>query len=282
MKAATIRKHFAVFIPSHQTKLWVTVLVPLLVTGSTACAQPVITVQPTNFTTVSLGATAGNRVVATGTPPLTYQWWLFGQPVPGQTESVLSLTNVQLSAAGDYTVIVNDPVGSTTSRTVTLRVDPTFTKLTTGPGQSKPVQDNGCSLNWWDYDNDGFVDLFIADGFFDGSSIPAQSRLYHNNRDGTFTPINNVVSTTLGKHVCGAIGDYDNDGDEDLFVATFNGAQEFYRNDGVGNFTRLTQEEVGPVVGDSDVTVEAAWADYDRDGFLDLFRANGYPEPAND
>jgi hypothetical protein len=240
---------------------------------------PAITVQPTNFASVSLGASVGNRVVASGTAPLAYQWRLYGAPVPGQTKSSISLSNVQVAVAGDYTAVVTNLGGSVTSRVVTLTVDATFTKITTGPGEPKSAEDYCCSLTWWDYDNDGFLDLFIANGFIAGQ---VRNRLYHNNQDGTFTRITNVISTTLGTHIAGAVADYDNDGDEDLFVPSWSGAQEFYRNDGAGSFTRLTKQQVGPALGDMDVTMEAAWADFDRDGFIDLFRANGYPSPAND
>jgi hypothetical protein len=63
-------------------------------------------------------------------------------------------------------------------------------------------------------------------------------------------------------------------------VARYGGAPAFYRNDGGGSFTLLTKQQVGPALGDADATSEAAWVDYDRDGFLDLFRENGQPVPS--
>jgi hypothetical protein len=258
----------------------------LLASWHWALAQPLITTQPTN-TIASLCGTAQFKVGATSTnPPVTCQWWFKDAALdtvanPSAAKNLLSLTNVTLADGGPYFVVVSDRNTSglaATSQVATLTVDPTFTKITKEPGEPKPVTDYGCCPTWWDYDNDGFLDLFIADGLLNTS----RNRLYHNNQDGTFTRITNVISTTLATHVAGVVADYDNDGDEDLFVAVPSGAQEFYRNDGAGSFTRLTKQQVGPALGDSDATAEAVWVDYDRDGFLDLFRANGYPSPAND
>ena len=235
--------------------------------------------------TVSMGATAQLKVVATTTnPPITYHWWFMDAFLdavanPSVAKSVLSLTNVTLVDGGPYFVVVSDTSGSVTSQIATLTVDPTFTTITTGPGE--PLADLSLCMTWWDYDNDGFLDLFVANGFIFGSSV---NRLYHNNHDGTFTRITNVISTTLGYHICGLAADYDNDGDEDLFVLNTisSAALELYRNDGAGSFTRLNKEQVGPPLGDRDNSIDAAWVDYDRDGFLDLFGANGYPSAAND
>jgi hypothetical protein len=76
--------------------------------------------------------------------------------------------------------------------------------------------------------------------------------------------------------------DFDNDGDEDLFVCRHNAADDCFRNEGNGAFTRLTQAQFGKPVADGTVSFDAAWVDYDRDGFLDLFVVNGYPVTEND
>ncbi len=131
------------------------------------------------------------------------------------------------------------------------------------------AQDTGPSVGcaWGDYDSDGYPDFFIAD------AGPTASRLYHNNGDGTFSrvtegPLVNDLSDTD----TGVWADYDNDGDLDLFMANYSTPQDsFYRNEGNGVFTKVTQ---GAWVMDTGYGVGAAWGDYDNDGFLDLYVAN--------
>jgi uncharacterized repeat protein (TIGR01451 family) len=99
------------------------------------------------------------------------------------------------------------------------------------------------------------------------------NNLYHNNGDGTFTKNTTAaVSIDAGSSVAGVWADYDNDGDQDLFVANTNNENNFlYRNNGNGNFTKIT---AGAIVNDGGQSVGASWADYDNDGWLDLFVAN--------
>src|SRR6266542_3569211 len=122
----------------------------------------------------------------------------------------------------------------------------------------------GCA--WGDYDNDGYLDLFVA-------NLNQNNFLYHNNRDGTFTRINSgpIVSDGAASQGC-AWGDYDNDGLLDLFVANRNQRNFLYHNEGHGTFTAITN---GPVVNDVGYSWSPAWIDYDNDGNLDLFVANG-------
>ena len=146
--------------------------------------------------------------------------------------------------------------------------DGTFTKVTTVP----IVTDGGQSLsgNWADYDNDGYLDLFVA-------NVDENDFLYNNNGDGTFTRITEgPVVNDMGKSHGGSWGDYDNDGFSDLFVA--NGGCEvanncLYKNNGDGTFTKVT---TGPIVSDSGSSTGSSWGDYDNDGDLDLFVANSY------
>jgi hypothetical protein len=159
---------------------------------------------------------------------------------------------------------------------VSGRSQSTFTKITTGP----VVTDGGYSLGcaWGDYDGDGYLDLFIANGPDAGES----NFLYHNNTNGTFTRITaGSIATDTGqwRGVCWA--DFDNDGNLDLAVARTdeNAAQVvIYMNNGGGTFTRLPNQTVGGIVisGDGN-SFGPEPADYDGDGFLDLFvaRING-------
>ncbi|HEY5910047.1 MAG TPA: FG-GAP-like repeat-containing protein [Verrucomicrobiae bacterium] len=113
-----------------------------------------------------------------------------------------------------------------------------------------------------DYDRDGWVDIYVteADSY---SSAPCSRRLYHASPHGTFT------STNLGPTVAYANdavwGDYDNDGDPDLFICGYTSASTLWRNDGGGNFTPVANG-----LPSNAQTVHAAWADYDRDGDLDI------------
>jgi hypothetical protein len=130
----------------------------------------------------------------------------------------------------------------------------------------------GCAF--FDYDNDGWMDIFIVGGIrLDGAPPEATNRLYKNNRDGTFTD----VTEKAGLHDAGwangvCVGDYNNDGHEDLFI-TYYGHNKLYRNNGDGTFTDVTQK-----AGLSDSNIRfgtgCSFFDYDRDGFLDLFVAN--------
>ena len=120
----------------------------------------------------------------------------------------------------------------------------------------------GQGTSWGDYDNDGHLDLFIV-------NPNARNFLYHNNGDGTFTRItNSAIATDVGNgHGC-AWADYDNDGYLDLFVANRLGLNFLYHNTGTGTFTRVTS---GVIATDNADAVSGAWADYDNDGFQDLF-----------
>ena len=129
-------------------------------------AKPSITAQPTN-SSVCLCATVINRVGVSGTSPFSYQWRFNSSPLPGRTLNSITLPNVQLADAGNYDVVVTNIAGSITSRVAVLSVDPTFTKITEGP----VVEDreaSGCGA-WCDYDNDGCMDLFVANAW---SSTP--------------------------------------------------------------------------------------------------------------
>jgi hypothetical protein len=132
----------------------------------------------------------------------------------------------------------------------------------------------GCGVAFLDYDNDGWLDLLILSGTrLDGAPPSATNRLYKNNRDGTFTDVTEKAGLArTGWASAVTVGDYDNDGFDDLFV-TYYGHNVLYRNNGNGTFTDVTaraglrQDAVRYGSG-------CTWLDYDRDGHLDLFVAN--------
>jgi gliding motility-associated-like protein len=138
------------------------------------------------------------------------------------------------------------------------------------PNQSLPYEG---SVSWGDYDNDGFVDLFLA------RWNNADNTLYHNNGDGTFTQITTGAIATDDAWTSGGFwGDYDNDNDLDLYVVNYQvgnnpGANDLFENNGDGTFTKLSPT-AGSVVTDELNSRTANWVDADNNGFLDLFVAN--------
>src|ERR1700757_2895987 len=134
----------------------------------------------------------------------------------------------------------------------------------------------GGGIALFDYDNDGWLDIFIVNGSglngFAKGEEPT-NHLYRNNRDGTFTDVTlkaNLARSGWGQGVC--IGDYNNDGFLDLFV-TYYGKNVLYRNNGDGTFTDVTRES-GLLQREDHWNSGAAFVDYDRDGHLDLFISN--------
>jgi len=139
------------------------------------------------------------------------------------------------------------------------------------------VEAKGSGLAFFDFDNDGWLDIYLTNGVRFGEVYTAQnaprSHLYRNNRDGTFTDVtvrSGLARTGWGTGVC--VGDYDNDGWDDLFC-TYWGHNILFHNNGDGTFTdvtvraRLREERLRWGSG-------CTWVDYDRDGFLDLFVCN--------
>ena len=142
--------------------------------------------------------------------------------------------------------------------------DGTFSKITTGIIVNETSYSVGSA--WGDYDNDGFLDMFVANRL--GSNF-----LYRNNGDGTFTKITSgtVVTDVADANGC-SWGDYDGDGYLDLFVTNWNGQHNaLYKNNGDGTFTKIT---TGNLVIEGGNSVACGWADFNNDGFLDLFVAN--------
>lgn len=148
-----------------------------------------------------------------------------------------------------------------------------FSRVATDAVVSAPAP--SISAAWGDFDNDGWLDLFLGNQAYPGWT----NLLYRNNRDGTFARVASgpVVTETSRSAHAAAWGDYDNDGWLDLVIASFDSSQPsvLYRNTGNGEFTRETAATVGSLATNRAASVAVAWADYDADGFLDLFVANG-------
>jgi hypothetical protein len=130
----------------------------------------------------------------------------------------------------------------------------------------------GCAF--LDYDNDGWMDIFLLSSRrLENTPAGATNRLYKNNRDGTFTDVTvkaGLVDIGWAQGVC--VGDYNNDGFEDLFL-TYYGQNRLYRNNGDGTFTNVT-EKAGLLHPKTRFSSGCTFVDYNRDGLLDLFVAN--------
>jgi hypothetical protein len=148
------------------------------------------------------------------------------------------------------------------------------TPLVYGDEYSKKyiVEANGGGIAFFDYDQDGWLDIFLLNGTkyegFPAGSEPT-NHLYHNNRDGTFTDVTDKAGlrhTGWGYGVC--IGDYDDDGHDDLFL-TYYGKNVLYHNNGDGTFTDVTAQ-TGLEAARPRYGAGCTFVDYDRDGHLDL------------
>lgn len=147
--------------------------------------------------------------------------------------------------------------------------DGTFTKITSTAGAPVTDQEFSCAPVWGDYNNDGHLDLFVKNGWFNKQP----NSLYRSDGDATFTDITGIslvsTATDVASFIAGASWvDYDMDGDLDLYTCSGSGANNLlWRNDGGEVFTKLALFDTG----DSQA---CSWGDYDNDGDQDLFISN--------
>jgi hypothetical protein len=166
----------------------------------------------------------------------------------------------------------------------------TFTDIAASAGLTKPmfygdstraryiIENMGGGCAFFDFDNDGWLDIFLLGGrTLEGVPAGATNRLYRNNRDGTFADVTEKAGLHDAGWACGVtVGDYNNDGFEDLFL-TYYGQNRLYRNNGDGTFTDVTQKAglLEPTRADKPrFNTGCTFFDYNRDGHLDLFVAN--------
>jgi hypothetical protein len=166
------------------------------------------------------------------------------------------------------------PVSPVTFRDVTQQAGLHFVHNNGAFGKKFLPETLGPGVAFIDYDNDGWPDIFLVNG----TDWPGHSqkhttpKLYHNNHDGTFTDVTHKAGLDVEIYGLGVtVGDYDNDGFDDLFVTAL-GQSRLFHNNGNGTFTDVTQK--AGLTGPRELSTSAAWIDFDKDGRLDLVVGN--------
>jgi enediyne biosynthesis protein E4 len=164
--------------------------------------------------------------------------------------------------------------GSITFRDVTQQAGIRFVHNNGAFGKKFLPETMGPGVAFLDYDNDGWPDIFLVNGMDWPGHVQKHStpKIYHNNHDGTFTDVTHRAGLDVELFGMGvAVGDYDNDGFDDLFVTAY-GQSHLFHNNGNGTFTDVTQK--AGLQGPKEFSTSVAWVDYDRDGHLDLVVGN--------
>ena len=149
-----------------------------------------------------------------------------------------------------------------------------FTDVTDSAGVTNSLSNAprvATSATWGDYDGDGDLDLYVTN-WASGAAVNASvNRLYRNNGNGTFSDVAGPSGVAdFRNSIDAAWVDYDDDGDLDLYVVTFDDQDQLYRNNGNGNFSRVTGSSGINVISQGDETA-VAWGDYDGDGNIDYY-----------
>ena len=166
------------------------------------------------------------------------------------------------------------PPPAITFRDITQQAGIQFVHNNAAFGKKYLPETMGPGVAFIDYDNDGWPDIFLVNGASWPGQPPKHStpKLYHNNHNGTFSDVTHKAGLDVELFGMGvAIGDYDNDGFDDIFVTAL-GQSHLFHNNGNGKFTDVTQK--AGLMGSKEFSTSAAWVDFDRDGKLDLVVGN--------
>ena len=179
-----------------------------------------------------------------------------------------------LAAGATESAAPADAPSTATFRDVTQQSGIHFVHNNGAYGKKFLPETMGPGVAFIDYDNDGWPDIFLVNGTDWPGHAQKHStpKLYRNNHDGTFTDVTHKAGLDLELFGMGvAVGDYDNDGYDDLFVTAY-GQNHLFHNNGNGTFTDVTQKS--GLAGIKEFSTSAAWVDYDKDGRLDLVVGN--------
>ena len=183
--------------------------------------------------------------------------------MPGETNANLILERIQTNQIGKYMATVTDAEGSVATPIRTVTIGPSFAKLAIDSSLAAAA---GQSIVWGDMNNDGWSDVFCP------QRSSAKTTLYTNDQRGGFSRAAGTAGVNLANPLGGAWGDFDNDGALDLFISVNNNGNDvLLQNKGDGTFSPITK---GPIVSSAGNGNGCAWADYDRDGFVDMYVAN--------
>jgi hypothetical protein len=169
---------------------------------------------------------------------------------------------------------------STSSSTAEIFTDITeqagirFRHVNGGFGQKYLPETMGSGCAFFDYDNDGWLDALLLNGkSLEGSKQSSSLILYHNNGNGTFSNVTRGSGLDVEMYAMGcAVGDYDNDGRDDVYITCVLGPSRLFHNEGGGKFREVTRQ--AGVDNQNRWGASCAWVDYDNDGWLDLFVGN--------
>ena len=159
-------------------------------------------------------------------------------------------------------------------RDITAQAGLRFTHNNAAFGKKYLPETMGPGCAFIDYDGDGYPDILLVNGedWPGHKRVASTLKLYHNNHDGGFTDVTVKAGLAVALFGLGvAVGDYDNDGHDDIFVSAL-GQSHLFHNAGNGTFTDVTR--AAGLWGPNEFSTSAAWVDYDRDGKLDLVVAN--------
>ena len=199
----------------------------------------------------------------------------------GNAQARTALERLKAGATNNKTTATSHTVAPIQFRNVAAQAKLNFTLRNAASPRKYQIETMTGGVAVIDYDNDGWQDIY----FVNGAELPAMqktsaqfwNRLFRNNRDGTFSDVTEATGTKGEGYAMGvAVADYDNDGDQDLFIAGVN-RNQLYRNEGNGKFTDVTKASnlLGIDAQRGKMwSVAAAWLDYDNDGKLDLFVVN--------